>query len=75
MKMEVKKMFKENKWFTKVLIGIRALVFLSLFITSFVFYRFVGNRVYAGIILLLAILFVILIRLDSLDRRLKNLEG
>jgi len=75
MKMEVKKMFKENKWFTKVLIGIRALVFLCLFITAFVFYKFVGNRVYAGIILLLAILFVILIRLDSLDRRLKNLEG
>lgn len=65
----------ESKVFTKVLVAVKFLVFISLFITSFLVYRMIGNKGLAAIILSMAIMFSVLAKIDSMDRRIKKLEG
>ena len=57
----------EKEWVTKILVVLKLTVFISLLAVSFVMYK-LGNRALAGGVLLIVVLYMILNRLDALER-------
>lgn len=63
----------EKRIITKALMILKFVVFASFFITAFVMYR-LGNKEIAMVIVISILFFMVFIRLDNLDKRIKELE-
>ena len=75
LKETIKKIFNHIKALVRpIMITSNLVVFITFSITGLIMYRYVGNRTIGMIIFLAAILYILFNKIESMDRRIKELE-
>lgn len=74
--MKLKEMYKRfvgHKYYGKFLVFTKTFVFITFFMIAYIMFL-LGNKGLAGIILLITVIFLILIKLDSLTRKVEEMH-
>ena len=72
---KMRKVFNYLKALIKpILITSNLIVFSTFIVTGFIMYKFVGNREIGLILFFAAFLYILFNKIESMDRRLKELE-
>jgi len=72
----MKKLFNYLKSLIKpILITSNLIVFTTFLVTALIMYKFIGNKEIGAVLFFAAFLYILFNKIESIDRRIKELEG